>query len=222
MEERIFNKLFNERINSIKLFIENNDRMTESRIGGYAPSFFDEKMIRDLKLDDYLYYFTIDSSLLPIKDKLSVSVFYPKEFKLYNLDNKYPTFPIKCIFHTPCIIGNNKSSVFNEFIEPRSINSLGLVNDMQEMEDDDDENNIEFEPIYGSKIGGNPSLLQNETSCLTKLSEDGYVFIMQLDESSYMKEQVHGNEPFNHGIVYFYGKFESNILVELIGGFWQN
>ena len=45
---------------------------------------------------------------------------------------------------------------------------------------------------------------------------------MQFDESSYLRNQVVGNEPFNHGIIYFFGRFEDCNLVDFIGGFWQN
>ncbi|MDR1277479.1 MAG: hypothetical protein LBK02_01875, partial [Treponema sp.] len=79
-----------------------------------------------------------------------------------------------------------------------------------------------LEPNYGIKIGGEPALLQKEEYYYKDLINDNYQFIMQIDESEYLRDQIIGNEPFNHGIIYFYGKIKESIIEELVGGFWQN
>ena len=81
--------------------------------------------------------------------------------------------------------------------------------------DYDDEN------VYGNKIGGNPSLLQEEDCYFSNLKTNNFDFIFQFDESSYQKGQVTGNRPFLNGIIYFYGKIDNNRISNIIVGFWQ-
>lgn len=79
----------------------------------------------------------------------------------------------------------------------------GIVNDLEEVEDVDELGKILLEPVMGNKIGGTPAMLQCEPSYYTWLDKDKYVFVMQFDESSYLRNQIIGNEPFCHGIIYF-------------------
>lgn len=197
MEKEIFNRVFEKRTDSIKLSIDEEDKINGNRIGGYAPSFFNESVISECKLGNYFYYFTLNSDLLPIKENMEISIFYPKDFKLYNRDNKFPNFPIKCILH-PSSDRGCEELIFNEFIKSKSIISFEISDDMEEVEDVEDNENVEFEPMYGSKIGGNASFLQDEILYIKSLNEKEYDFIMQFDESSYLRDQVNGNEPFNH------------------------
>ena len=94
--------------------------------------------------------------------------------------------------------------------------------EIEEVEDVDEPGKMLLEPVMGNKIGGTPAMLQCEPSYYTWLDKDKYEFVMQFDESSYLRNQIIGNEPFCHGIIYFYGKFENGVLVDLVGGFWQN
>lgn len=220
--KELYNKIFVVRQTSLQFAISEHDKQSGSRIGGYAPAYFDDDLIvNEYDLQEYVYYFSIGIDLLPNLANNEVSVFIPKDFNIYNRNNTYPHFPIKCIMHTPSIRGNNEA-ICNKCIMSKQLVSKGIVNDIEEVEDVDELGKMLLEPIYGNKIGGTPALLQNEPSYYTLLEKDKYVFIMQFDESSYLRNQVVGNEPFNHGIIYFYGKFEDGILVDLVGGFWQN
>lgn len=216
-----YKKLFKEKTHSMRIEIGKEDLETGNRIGGYAPAYFDEVEIEKNGLNNYLYFFTLNNEALPIVNDLEISVFIPNEFSLYNTNNKYPKFPLKCIMHPPSPRGNN-DMIYNSFMKPQRLLLNILSSDFEEIEDDDEPDEVLLEPVYGSKIGGNPAFLQNEILYVKNLHENEYVFTMQFDESSYLREQVIGNEPFNHGIVYFYGKFENELLVDFVAGFWQN
>jgi hypothetical protein len=216
MDNSTFDIIFIRKTHSIKLVVDKNDSNNGSRIGGFAPKYFDNK-IEKYDLKDYWYYFTISNDIINIKDDNEISVFFPKEFSEYNKNYKYPEFPIKCIMHEISGRGND-DIVFNKYIRQHKIISQGLVED----EEKEDGETTVLEPNYGIKIGGEPALLQKEEYYYKDLINDNYQFIMQIDESEYLRDQIMGNEPFNHGIIYFYGKIKESIIEELVGGFWQN
>ena len=87
--------------------------------------------------------------------------------------------------------------------------------------EDEEEEESFFENVYGNKIGGNPSLLQEEDYYFSNLKTNNFDFIFQFDESSYQKGQVKGNKPFLNGIIYFYGKINNHKISNIIVGFWQ-
>lgn len=220
--ENTYTELFIKRQKSLQFAISEHDEQSGSRIGGYAPAYFDDDLkIAEYDLQEYVYYISIGADLLPNIVGSEISIFIPKDFKAYNRDCKYPYFPIKCIAHIPSLRGEN-DAICNKYIIPKQLVSKGINNDIREVEDVDEPNEMLLEPIFGNKIGGTPALLQDEQSYYIELEKDKYVFVMQFDESSYLRNQVIGNEPFNHGIIYFYGKFKDNRLVNLVGGFWQN
>jgi hypothetical protein len=222
MENDCFNKIFVEKTHSIKLIIDNTDSNNGSRIGGFGPKFFDNSSIEKYELKNYLYYFTVGNDILDnIKNGNEISTFYPKDFLEYNRNYKYPDFPIKCIIHEPSERGNNEI-VYNKEIKQNKIISKGLAEDKEEVEDVDNMGGKIFQRKYGIKVGGNPALLQNEEYYYENLLKDNYQFILQMDESEYLRDQINGNEPFNHGIVYFYGKIKDKNIEEIIGGYWQN
>lgn len=220
--KELYNDIFISRQKSLQFIVSEHDKQTGSRIGGYAPSYFDDDLIMEkYSLLRYVYYFSIGADLLPNLTDNEISIFIPKDFDLYNSNNIYPHFPIKCIMHTPSIRGNNEK-ICNKNIMSRQLISTGIINDLEEVEDVDEPGKMLLEPVMGNKIGGTPAMLQREPSYYTWLDKDKYEFVMQFDESSYLRNQIIGNEPFCHGIIYFYGKFENGVLVDLVGGFWQN
>jgi hypothetical protein len=216
-----FEELFLKRSSSLKLSVANTDLLYDSRIGGYAPLYFDDNKISEYRLNQYWYFFTIGKDIFRVADEKEISVFIPKEFNIYNKNYKYPDFPIQCILHPSTERGNNEH-LYHPQIKSKQIISLGVTADFEEIEDVDNPTETIIEPVFGSKIGGNPALLQKDDSYYSELIKNGYVFLMQFDESSYQKGQIIGNDPFNHGIVYFYGKFENESLIDFIAGFWQN
>jgi hypothetical protein len=222
MENDRFNEIFVKRNYSIKLVIDNNDSNNGSRIGGFAPKFFDNSSIGKYELKNYLYYFTVGNDILDnIKNGNEISIFYPNDFSEYNKNYKYPNFPIKCIIHEPSERGNN-GIVYNKGIKQNKIISKGTVEDKEEVEDIDNEGKKLLQIKYGIKIGGEPALLQNEEYYENLLLRDNYQFILQMDESEYLRDQINGDEPFNNGIIYFYGKMKDKNIEEIIGGYWQN
>lgn len=220
--ENSYDDLFKTRSKSLRFYISEHDSLGGSRIGGYAPAYFDnDAIIAENNLQEYVYYLSIGEDLFPFISGSEVSIFIPKDFESYNVNDRYPYLPIKCIFHSPSGRGKNEI-ICNKDIESRQLVGKGIDNDMEEIDDIDEPGNTLLEPVFGNKIGGTPGLLQKEISYAARLEEDNYVFVMQFDESSYLQDQITGNEPFCHGIIYFYGKFEEGLLIELVGGFWQN
>ena len=217
MDGNVFDKIFVKKTHSIKLVIDKNDSNTGSRIGGFAPEYFNDK-IEKYDLKNYLYYFTISNDIMDINGGNEISIFIPKEFSEYNKNSIYPKFPIKCITHETSERGKD-TIVFNKYIQQHKIVSQGLVEDEEKIEDEEE---IILNPIYGIKIGGEPALLQDEEYYYKDLIRDNYQFIMQIDESGYLRDQIIGNEPFNHGMIYFYGKIKERKMEELVGGYWQN
>lgn len=215
-----FNQLFIDKSLSIKLSIDNEDSMLGSRIGGYPPICFSESFVKKCSLNNYVYYFTLGNDIVDIIEGKEISVFIPSNFEIYNQNNKYPNFPLKCIFHEPCERGTNEKLCNKQIIQKKIVVS-NINNDLEKLEDIDNIGEFIYSPMMGTKIGGSPSLLQIEDDSFT-LEKDNYQFIMQFDESSYLKNQIIGNEPFNHGIIYFYGRFDNHVLKEFIPGFWQN
>lgn len=122
----------------MQFVVSEHDKQTGSRIGGYAPSYFDDDLIMEkYSLLRYVYYFSIGADLLPNLTDNEISIFIPKDFDLYNSNNIYPHFPIKCIMHTPSIRGNNEK-ICNKNIMSRQLISTGIINDLEEVEDVDE------------------------------------------------------------------------------------
>jgi hypothetical protein len=216
-----FNQLFLDKTLSLQLKIDSEDSVSGSRTGGYPPICFTESLMSRYNLSNYIYYFTLGNDIIDIIDGKEISIFIPSEFRVYNQNNRYPNFPLICIFHESCERGENENLCNKQILQKKIIPS-DFINDMEKIEDVDSLGEYMLSPVLGTKIGGSPSLLQLEDDFYLNLEKNNYQFIMQFDESSYLKNQIIGNSPFNHGIVYFYGKFSNKVLVEFISGFWQN
>ncbi len=64
--KELYNDIFISRQKSLQFVVSERDKQTGSRIGGYAPSYFDDDLIMEkYSLQRYVYYFSIGADLLP-------------------------------------------------------------------------------------------------------------------------------------------------------------
>lgn len=64
----------------MQFVVSERDKQTGSRIGGYAPSYFDDDLIMEkYRLQEYVYYFSIGVDLFPNLIDNEVSIFIPKD-----------------------------------------------------------------------------------------------------------------------------------------------
>jgi hypothetical protein len=64
--KELYNDIFISRQKSLQFVVSEHDKQTGSRIGGYAPSYFDDDLIIEkYSLQRYVYYFSIGADLLP-------------------------------------------------------------------------------------------------------------------------------------------------------------
>ena len=71
-------------------------------------------------------------------------------------------------------------------------------------------------------VGGEFELIQEEDYFYKNLEEDGYLYLMSIDEDYYPNNLLNGNYPFNYGKLYIYYKEKDNKgNIDVIAGFWQ-
>ena len=117
-------------------------------------------------------------------------------------NNIYPSIAIKVIEHEFSEIGN--------CTEKRNTN-LGMCSISEYSEDKGSEN------IF-VKIGGAPSLIQDEESYYKELEEHDFSFFLSIDEDGYSEDVTIASYPFGYGALYLYKHHTTN---EIIAGFWQ-
>lgn len=117
-------------------------------------------------------------------------------------NNIYPSIAIKVIEHESSEIGNCKE---------KQNTSLDMCSISEYSEDKDSENIL-------VKIGGAPSLIQDEESYYKELEEHGFSFFLSIDEDGYSEDVTVGSYPFGYGALYLYKHHTTN---EIIAGFWQ-
>ena len=89
--------------------------------------------------------------------------------------------------------------------------SLDMCSISEYSEDKDSENIL-------VKIGGEPSLIQDEESYYKELEKHGFSFFLSIDEDGYSEDVTIGSYPFGYGALYLYKRCTTN---EIIAGFWQ-
>lgn len=73
--ENVYNELFIARQKSLQFAISEHDEQSGSRIGGYAPAYFDDEKIAEHDLQEYVYYISIGADLLPNILGSEISIF---------------------------------------------------------------------------------------------------------------------------------------------------
>ena len=70
-------------------------------------------------------------------------------------------------------------------------------------------------------VGGELQLIQEEEYYYKNLEENGYLYLMSIDEDYYPDNLLNGNYPFNYGALYIYYK-ENKDNIDVVAGFWQH
>lgn len=73
------------------------------------------------------------------------------------------------------------------------------------------------------KLGGNPRLIQNGDYYFSKLKEEAFSFLFQVDEDGYPETLLKENYsyPFGFGSLYIFAKIGAKEIQHPIAGFWQ-
>ncbi|KEO79056.1 hypothetical protein MKN04_08280 [Paenibacillus polymyxa] len=73
------------------------------------------------------------------------------------------------------------------------------------------------------KVGGNPRLIQYEDYYFTKLKEESFSFLFQVDEDGYPETLVQHdyNYPFGFGSLYIFAIIGATEIQHPVAGFWQ-
>ncbi|MEK3949634.1 hypothetical protein MHB46_14580 [Paenibacillus sp. FSL H7-0703] len=178
-------------------------------IGGNAPDFFDDQS--DLIHEGNQKYVFYLSLVHPFKPESMISIFIPEDYEEYLENNIYPNCSVKVIEHP-----TSTESAKDMFTNP------GLVKHaISEGKPSHDEKSMD-QPFL-IKVGGNPRLIQNEDYYFTKLKEESFSFLFQVDEDGYPETllQEDYNYPFGFGSLYIFANVGTTEIQHPVAGFWQ-
>ncbi len=170
------------------------DKNVRGRIGGNPPICI-EKQIPCV----YNFYATL---VHPEKEEMMLSILIHKDYDTLLDNNIYPSIAVIIIEHEYSEIG---------ICAEKRITSLEMSSISEYSEDNDSEN------IF-VKIGGTPSLIQDEKYYYDELEKKGFSFFLMIDEDGYSERVIIGSYPFGYGALYLYKHYATN---EVIAGFWQ-
>ncbi|MFS0841101.1 hypothetical protein [Paenibacillus sp. 1P03SA] len=203
--------VLDERTDSILYYADSNLRKDQGTgwIGGNAPEFFDDQddLIHEGNRK-YVFYLTL---VHPFKPESMISIFIPDSYDEYLENNLYPNCSIKVIEH-PISTESTKEMFTNRGLIKHIISNGVLSKDEKSMEQS-----------FLIKVGGNPRLIQNEDYYFTKLREDSYSFLFQVDEDGYPETLVKDdyNYPFGFGSLYIFAIIGAAEIERPVAGFWQ-
>lgn len=162
----------------------------KGRIGGNNPNGIEST-------DDYEFYATIVN---PIDENQMISIFILKDYDRLIDNNIYPNIDVKVIQHS-----------YREESNDDKFKSINL--DKCSISEYYESDNNAF-----INIGGKPILIQDEGYYTKPLKDDGYKFLLQINEDYYSDELVIEDYPFNFGAIYLYIHQKTK---EIIAGYWQ-
>jgi len=183
-----------------KVVLNEVKEISLNRIGGNIPKYFDDK--QDC-ISEMMFYGCFEH---PLKTNFVLSIFLPKNHDIMLDNNIYPNCAIKVFTHPK-----------SEESEITSFTNMDL-------------NRIYFEPYRKANsddlsglvtVGGELQLIQEEEYYYKNLEENGYLYLMSIDEDYYPDNLLNGNYPFNYGALYIYYK-ENKDNIDVVAGFWQH
>ena len=166
------------------------------RIGGNIPACL-LKNIDSFK--HYKFFLMVQN---PSASNEYLSIFVPESYDIMVDNNIYPNCSLKVFVHSFSEESNNDSYTL-EGLRKSSI--VGF----EQVEDD------EFGFITCAK---SPQLIQDEDYYFEKLKEEGFDFLLQIDEDYYPDGVITGNYILGYGAMYLY---KHRITNDIIVGFWQ-
>ncbi|WP_405154574.1 hypothetical protein [Paenibacillus sp. FSL K6-0108] len=204
-------KVLVERTDSILYYAESDLSKDHGAgwIGGNAPDFFDDQddLIHEGN-QKYVFYLTL---VHPFKPESMISIFIPEDYEEYLVNNMYPNCSIKVIEH-PISTESTKEMFTNPGLIKHIISDGALSNDKKSIDQS-----------FLIKVGGNPRLIQNEDYYFTKLREESFSFLFQVDEDGYPETLVQHdyNYPFGFGSLYIFAIIGATEIQHPVAGFWQ-
>ncbi|QTD43453.1 hypothetical protein [Sporosarcina sp. Te-1] len=176
-------------------------------IGGNAPDFFDDQA-EDIHDGNQSYYFYL-SFVHPFKCDSMISIFIPKDYEEYLDNNIYPRCSIKVIEH-PISTESVKDLFTNPGLVKHVISEGVICNDEKSMDQS-----------FLIKLGGNPRLIQHKDYYFTKLKEDSFSFLFQVDEDGYPDTLLQDDYsyPFAFGSLFIFAEIGSNEILHPVAGF---
>lgn len=172
-----------------------------SRVGGNPPEIFPHG---EDYLNKYNYFLTISSEHMPALGGKHLSIFLRRDFSNVDEDTAYPNIGVDCILHDPSELSTNNHGRLDSLAEG------GLVFHRERRD------------TYFIKVGGLPDFIQNEPYYEKRITEDGYSFLLQVDENGYPDDFIKDDYPFGYGGLYVYAKFSSDgKIIEAAPGFIQ-
>lgn len=178
-------------------------------IGGNAPAFFDDQadFIRE---GNQIYYFYL-CLIHPFKPESMISIFIPGDYETYLEHNIFPDCRVKVIEHPV-----SAESIKELFTHPGL--AKHAISDGQISKD-----NESVDRPFLIKLGGNPRLIQTEDYYFSKLREESFSFLFQVDEDGYPETLVRDDfsYPFGYGALYIFAKIEGDDIQQPAAGFWQ-
>ena len=183
-----------------KVILDEIKEVSCNRIGGNIPRYFDDKQEC---ISEMIFYGSFEH---PLKVNFILSIFLPKDHDIMLDHNIYPNCAIKVFSHPKSeeskITSFTNMDLNRIYLEPyREVNS----------------------DLSGSvTVGGEFQLIQEEDYFYKNLEEDGYLYLMSIDEDYYPDNLLNGNYPFDYGKLYIYYKEKDNKgNIDVIAGFWQ-
>ena len=183
-----------------KVILNEVKEISLNRIGGNIPKYFDDK--QDC-ISEMMFYGCFEH---PLKTNFVLSIFLPKNHDIMLDNNIYPNCAIKVFTHPK-----------SEESKITSFTNMDL-------------NRIYFEPYRKANsddlsglvtVGGELQLIQEEEYYYKDLEENGYLYLMSIDEDYYPDNLLNGNYPFDYGAFYIYYK-DNKDNIDVVAGFWQH
>ncbi|MCG7383102.1 hypothetical protein [Paenibacillus sp. ACRRY] len=205
--------LFENRTHSLVMYSHPTDYSSQSWIGGNAPAYFDDDAaFTFLREQNYLFYLSVTlpdiDSMEAVSGQEMISVFVPADYERYLENNIYPTCDIQ-VFQHPVFSESTLDTYTNPALLKHGLTAGKWMKD----------EGIAEEPFL-VKIGCVPKLIQQEDSYIAALHQDGYDFLIQIDEEGYTDGMV-DEYVFGYGALYLFAKFDDGKWIDPIAGFWQ-
>ena len=210
MQEQL-KELFQSRDKTARVVIEDGDRPAGSRIGGLPPDAVDPPTC-PLSGRAMEYLLTLEHDLLPLLPAgKAISIYVTPDPDALSRSmavfvSKYPAIErtIAVVFHVASQRGESGPA---SPVGGRALAISDVTRDMEELEEDEDD--IESNPVLSTKIGGRPGVLQSSWDMsVTALDKNGYMFLFQFAEYYPSDDMKPGTFYFGGGTLFVYAKRE--------------
>jgi hypothetical protein len=202
----LYNSILKERNSCFLYKIDRNKQENpDGWIGGNPPSIFNHNW--ENELNGHKFYLTF---LLPFKNR-QISIFIP-EYEIYVYHNIYPDCSIKVFEHDIFLEEQEESMFKSTCLNQRYFCKYKYCTEEESKNES-----------FLIKFGGKPILIQEKIFYYDKLKEDGFDFLIQIDENGYPIDDADfiKSYPFSYGALYLYAKIK-NEITSIIAGYWQS